>query len=615
MDEWSNAIKQLLDEKCTWSSSNPNDARKIKELLQSIAVDQVLEPDEVDWLLDVFKKELSVPKGTSRRLIKEMRDKAFPPEPLPEGDVESTSRPIDLQIAYLVLEDQNSLVAERSWSLFRYAELDGYWLHWPDTPAKKAALLAAQRLVKRTDDGWVYPYGHAHHVKAALDQLKVLTSDGPLSNDLAPAVIPFQNGTFNLKTQELEDHSPDNGATYGVSANFIPGSECPPELSRVIETCYPEGFTEIIRALIRWCIDPTIRYGEAFHIIGPSGSGKGLLIDFCRSLFPPNVVGQLMHPADLASPEKIHQYVVGRRLIAFPDTPAVLSGADGDSINLFYELVENKPVTTRKLFAGEAENSRKMNCRFILGSVRSLVLKDGRDGFLRRVIPICTLPRSGEPDTSLRDGLNPDGPRFLEIRADAISWALAMPLSMVNAVLDRNDPEGILRLLADDAAKNGDTVSQWADHCLTSTGDNPDLVVSDDDWHNMYECYKGWCEYQGIDQRFRSKRTNFINHVRLILGPKRCLDRKKASLDDARLLGVLYREQLPRCDVGFMLRPGILAQDSRGSKLHLDYQDFCHEKISEGGLAQITQMPQGTRRLLRMPQAGGDAGGAAIGAA
>ena len=605
MDKWSNAIRQLSEDGCKWNSGIPDHVRKIKDLVQGIGADPNLEAHEIDWLIDVIKQDLSVPKGTLRHLVKEMTEQAFPPEPLPRGYVEATGQPIDLQIAHLVLEDQGNLLGECSWSLFRYSKTDGYWGHWPDTPAKKAALVAAQRLAVRGGDGWENPYGTASHVKAALDQLKVLTSDGPLSNDQPPAVIAFRNGTFNLKTNQLEEHSPENGATYGVAADYIPNAECPAELERVIKTCYPEGSMEIIRALIRWCIDPTIRYGEAFHIIGPSGSGKGLIIDFCRSLFPASVVGQLLHPSDLSRPEKIHQYVVGRRLIAFPDTPAMLNKSERDAINLFYELVENKPVTTRKLFAGEGEVARLMNCRFILGSVRALQFKDGRDGFLRRVIPLFTLPRSGDPDISLRDCLNPIGERFMQIRAEAISWGLAMPLSRVNAVLDRNDSDGILRSFADDAAKNSDTVSQWADDCLTSTDGSPDLVVSSDDWHNMYESYKGWCEYQGIDLRFRSKRNNFVGQVRQILGPKRCLDRKKASLDEAILLGVASREQLPRCDVGFMLRPGILAQDRHDHQLRLNYQHFRSEKIREGGLAQIAQLPQGTRRLV----AGGLRGG------
>jgi len=93
-----------------------------------------------------------------------------------------------------------------------------------------------------------------------------------------------------------------------------------------------------VLALICWAVDPSIRYGEAFHIIGNSGISKGLLVYFIRSLLPLKVMVQLLHPADLSGLEKPHQFVVGRRLVAFPDVPANINRRDGDSCNLSYEL-------------------------------------------------------------------------------------------------------------------------------------------------------------------------------------------------------------------------------------------------------------------------------------
>jgi hypothetical protein len=595
MDKWRLEIDYLVTAGCRWTGP-PQDQKKIVDLIKSFGADPDLEPHDTAYLLDQVKNQLGCPKKVSEPLLSATSAQAFPMPPPPEGDVEASEQPVDLQAAELIYQDHDQLIAERAWALFLYSAVNGYWGLWPDTPAKKAAQQALQRLVVVRTGEWARPYGTSSHVKATVDQLKVLTSGGTFSEAQQPQVIVFLNGTYDLKTHKLEEHSPHHGATYGLAADYIRAASCPKELRAVIDRCYPYGIEAIVRALIRWLIDPSIRYGEAFHFLGDTGTGKGLLIDFLRSLLPASVIGQLLHPADLSSPEKIHQYVVGRRLVAFPDVPANLIRRDGDSCNLFYEMVENKPMTTRKLNAGESETSTPMHCRFILGSVRPLQFKDGRDGYLRRIITIKTLPRSGSPDATLREQLNPTGPRFDQIRAEAISWALAMPLDEVNAVLDSNDPEGLLRDAAQEAAVASDLVSQWADRCLEPS--SPDLVVSDIDWGEMYESFAAWGQHEGVNRNYVTRRTNFQGQVRKILGPDRCLERQIKTKLEQQLDGSSDR-WWPRVDAGFMLRIGLIKRgvhDPVGTPLAQG--SFNASAMREGGLALIAEMRAAQRTGL-----------------
>ena len=534
-----------------------------------------------------------MPQESKCDLIDKSRLIASPPPPpplIPEDCIEATPRPIDLQAAELILKDKNDLVTEKAWALFKYVDDLGYWLRWSDTKAKNEAQKALQRISTFTEKvGWIFPHGNSGQVKATIDQLKVLTTGGVLGSSTPAPVIVFCNGTYNLNTNKLEKHNPANGATYGVAADYIKDSGCPSELKAMVKKCYPEGALEIVQAIIRWAIDPTVRYGQVFHIVGDTGTGKGLLIDFIRSLFPLNVISQLLHPAELCNGDKIYQNVLGRRLLVFPDTPSALERRDGDNINLFYELVENKPVTIRKLFAGESEDSQLMHCRFIIGSIQPLELKNCRDGYLRRLLVLNTLPRQGEPDHSLLEQLNPKGNRFHEIRAEAISWALTMSQDELNNVLNGNDPEGLLRDSAKDMAANSDPLSRWVDQCLIPSEQN--LRVTKLDWDLMFECYLGWSRYN--NSRHTLQRHRFPNALGTVLGPKRCLPRTKESSNDAKANN-RPRQTLAQFYAGFMLIPGILSQ-GKDALSHPTSEDFQPTRVSSGGLEKIGMLDQAIR--------------------
>ena len=592
LEYWSGEIEKLKELNCIWGEK-AHSAMEIKNLCIGIGSDKELLNEEFIFLQDQLKKLLKCPKKVSVDLIDKSRLIASPPPPpplIPEDCIEATPRPIDLQAAELILKDKNDLVTEKAWALFKYVDDLGYWLRWSDTKAKNEAQKALQRISTFTEKvGWIFPHGNSGQVKATIDQLKVLTTGGVLGSSTPAPVIVFCNGTYNLNTNKLEKHNPANGATYGVAADYIKDSGCPSELKAMVKKCYPEGALEIVQAIIRWAIDPTVRYGQVFHIVGDTGTGKGLLIDFIRSLFPLNVISQLLHPAELCNGDKIYQNVLGRRLLVFPDTPSALERRDGDNINLFYELVENKPVTIRKLHAGESEDSQLMHCRFIIGSIQPLELKNCRDGYLRRLLVLNTLPRQGEPDHSLLEQLNPKGNRFHEIRAEAISWALTMSQDELNNVLNGNDPEGLLRDSAKDMAANSDPLSRWVDQCLIPSEQN--LQVTDLDWALMFECYLGWSRYN--NSRHTLQRHRFPNALRTVLGPKRCLPRTKESSNDAKANN-RKRQNIPAFDAGFTLIPGILSQ-GKDALSQPTSEDFQPTRVSSGGVDKIAMLGQATR--------------------
>jgi hypothetical protein len=500
------------------------------------------------------------------------------------------NRPPDLLAAGLLLELFQGRLASLSQTLFLYDPGAGYWARQSDEPFKRVAQELLPRIAKPEKDGHLlFPYGSIRHVNDTVASAKVSAGRGPLGGD-PPPVLVFRNGTYDARAGGLIPHSPDHGATFGIEADHVPDATCPPELQRVADTCFPEGALPIIRAVIRWLIDPTAPYGQAFHLLGDTGTGKGALLAFLLSFLPPGLVSSLRHPSSIKGPEQLHQFVLGRRLVVFPDCPATIQ-RDADC-SLFFELVENAPQTARRLFASDGEDARPMFTRSLLASVQPLQFRDGKAGFQRRVLTLETLPRSGDPDPTLKDNLVGTTGHHAAIRALAASWALAMPPDDFAAILARNDPEGLLRAASARMAVYSDTVSLWADACLTPSPLGQDAEVGPTQWADLFESYMGWCRYSNVPNGMQ--RSNFQGQLRRILGPERCLARRKETTTEAVAAGRTRdtRRQLPQLDAGFTVRPETWRQGS------LDHtrEHFDPRGMADGGLQAIAALPPVTRR-------------------
>jgi hypothetical protein len=117
---------------------------------------------------------------------------------------------------------------------------------------------------------------------------------------------------------------------------------------------------------------------------------------------------------DISTPEGRHQNLSGKRIFAVPDTGGYVRGT-----RAFYELVDNGKLNGRALF-NPVGYSKVWNIRFWVASVDHLQIENAGDGWARRAYPIPVLARSVRPD--------PDLKLLLEaVKADVISWALAMP--------------------------------------------------------------------------------------------------------------------------------------------------------------------------------------------
>jgi hypothetical protein len=218
--------------------------------------------------------------------------------------------PIDLRAAQILQDEAAHTIACHQDAFFTYDPAAGYWSRVSADAMKRRALAVLKRIYVLVKIGSgdsatevdSFRFGSARQVDDTIRALRSVAAAGPLERPEPPRVVVFTNGTFNLRTRTLEPHSPDHGATYAVAGPFVPDAVCPPEVQRIITTCFPDEAEPIMRALFRWIVDPTIRYGEAFHLLGGTGTGKGLILTLAQHLLPSTLVSTLSHPADLKGP-------------------------------------------------------------------------------------------------------------------------------------------------------------------------------------------------------------------------------------------------------------------------------------------------------------------------
>jgi hypothetical protein len=516
--------------------------------------------------------------------------------PPPEYRVSpGTSEPIELAAASALLAELPGQLAYRAGTFWRYDPAAGYWSPADEVTMQAAALGILQRCFVETEEGGaLFRFGGAKEQANTIATLRPLAGAGPLDRATPPRVIVFNGGTYDLETGQLVPHSPDHGATFAVDAPWLGLQEHPPaEVLAFVAACYGIDALPIVRALVRWAMDPSIRYGQAWHLLGQSHSGKGLLLALLASLFPASLTSALPHPVLLENPDKVQQYCVGHRLVTFPDTPPRAPRNTSGHLGTWYSLVSNEPVTSRRLNASEVTNGR-LHVRSIICSTTQLQLSDGRDGYLSRVLTLPTLPRTGAVDPTIKDRLLGDTDAHRTMRGLLAGWALAMPLEEVEAVLSRDDPAGILREAAADLAREADHPSRWADECLMPHPCGPQAPVNDQGWREFFDCYLLWCKRENI--RHEGNRERFIGQIRAVLGVARCLPRGKGPRPAEP---GAKRRDLPRFDAGFALRPGLV----EGAH-SWDEPRLVESKLQPGGLAALEALEP-----ARRPDEPGDGAG------
>ena len=358
----------------------------------------------------------------------------------------------------------------------------------------------------------------------------------------------FKNGTVDMRTGELLPHDPTHYLTSAIESDYVRDRPCPDVFLNFITSAFGDDQLDAVRAYTSMLIDPTAPYGKFIHIIGPSGSGKGTLLRLWGEIFGL----EDSHSGDfteLADPESRHQHLTGKSLYTIPDTGGYITG-----IRPFYELVDNGKLSGRSLYSS-CGYPKEWNCRFVVASVNHLQIENAGDGWDRRCLPLLSKEREGLEDPYLRHKLS-------AVKADIVSWALAMPRVERDALLLQPSTNNRIRLAKLDAATYGDPIRSFIDLCLRPT-DAPSTIQN----HELHSWFIAYCKAHGYsDNRGMSK---FIAHLKTVI-PQHHLPRHRQD-----------GELQPACWTHMTLLPGVMVDVSEASDASNGYQGKPNQQHPE----------------------------------
>jgi putative DNA primase/helicase len=330
-------------------------------------------------------------------------------------------------------------------------------------------------------------------------------------------------------------------------------------------------------------LDPTAPFGRFPHLIGQSGGGKGTLGRLWSSLAGENAAGSATAFSDISTPEGRHQYLTGQKIFAFPDV-----GGYSQGLRAFYELIDNGSMTGRALFNPVAY-SKLWYCRFWVASVDHLQVENAGDGWARRAYLIPVRERTLIPDPDLRNKLE-------AVKAQVISWALAMPRAERDAILLSPPASDRVKSLALDAALYGDSARSFVDLCLRPSSDSSAIVPHS----QLHTWYVSYCQQHGYTPLGQSK---FISHLRTVL-PRNHVDRGWSPMVNGE------RSRLPAHWQGISPVLGVFVSSGEGEmQFPQNPQWICLKaKCIEGGLEEFedywNRLPDPPKPLETLSSAG-----------
>lgn len=208
---------------------------------------------------------------------------------------------------------------------------------------------------------------------------KAVNSDIPVEQFNKKSLLVFKNGTFDVNSGRLLDHSELDYSTVLLDYDFDESAQCPMWLKFIDDvTAGDKGRAAVLQEYAGYVLCPDCRFAKALILKGEGGNGKNIFANTLRFVFGvDNCSSEVMR--NLGKPF----YAIGLK-----DKLLNIAGENQGSIrgseDMFKSIVSGDSITDS--YKGKERFSFITRVKFIILMNKFLFTDDDSNGFLRRLL-------------------------------------------------------------------------------------------------------------------------------------------------------------------------------------------------------------------------------------
>lgn len=227
--------------------------------------------------------------------------------------------------------------------------------------------------------------------RLANETVEYIRVDSPELWERPPSdVLNVKNGLLNVKTLELQPHSPDWLSPVQVPVAFDPNATCP-KIDKFCSETFPEDNLHLAFEIVAWLMLPDRSIQKAVLLIGEGGNGKSRYLQMVIAFLGRRNVSSLsLHR--LESDKFACGRLVGKLANICPDLPS--QHLEGTSV--FKSITGGDEITGEHKFHDSFDFTPF--CRLLFSANHPPRAEDSSEGFFDRwlVVPFNRRFRGGE---------------------------------------------------------------------------------------------------------------------------------------------------------------------------------------------------------------------------
>ena len=374
--------------------------------------------------------------------------------------------------------------------------------------------------------------------RAAMEEMTVgkLFAAGKLLPEQNPYTkLNCTNGMLDLKTLELEPHSPEFMSTVQVGVDWVPDAKAPTYEAWLGDVCPLQA--EDLEEVVATMLDPTRTPHKAAFLFGPSRSGKSTMLRLLQAIAGvENRTAVTLH--DLSRDRFAAANVYGKML----NSAADLSSAHVEDLSSFKMMTGEDPIHANRKYGTQFTFTNQALFAFSANELPTVT--ESSRAYAERIKPF-EFPHSyaGRENPAIEQRMLRD-----ELPGILVRWVHAY-----RRVLDRGGYQKTDERVRREFETRSDRVAQWiADVCTITPVSGPGATLPDHQCTGRREtarAFNTWAERNGGHKMGERKVFDRLGHMSGIY-------EVRSGRSKQRAFNLVVKDD-PNADLGFSPQPPV----------------------------------------------------------